>query len=211
MTTTFGFLLFPEVEELDFAGPWEMIGVWGRQFGGPEQRLTVAPTPAPVTCAKGLSVNPHVVFATCPKLDYLLVPGGVGTRKAVDDPAIVRFIAEQAATCRAVLSVCTGAFLLERAGLLGGRRATTHHSALERLRASPNLEVVEERFTRTGNVWTAAGVSAGIDLALAFIAEVAGADVASEVQLYAEWYPSSHRYGSAHTRDGAPAYAKRPV
>jgi transcriptional regulator GlxA family with amidase domain len=206
--TRFGFLLFPELEELDFAGPWEMIGSWSKHFGGPEQCLTVAEVATPVTAAKGLSLVPHAVFATCPELDYLLVPGGMGTRKQVDNPALVRFITERAATCKAVLSVCTGAFLLERAGLLAGKRATTHWASLDRLRACPGVEVVEERFTRTGNVWTSAGVSAGTDMALAFIAEVAGEEVAGQVQLYSEWYPSTRRYGSAHRNEKAPAYVR---
>jgi transcriptional regulator GlxA family with amidase domain len=206
--TCFGFVLFPELEELDFAGPWEMIGSWSKHFGGPDECLTVAEVATPVVAAKGLSLNPHAVFATCPPLDYLLVPGGIGTRTQVDNPALVRFIAERAATCKAVLSVCTGAFLLERAGLLAGKRATTHWASLDRLRACAQVDVVEERFVRTGNVWTSAGVSAGTDMALAFIADVAGDDVAGKVQLYSEWYPSTRRYGSAHRDPGAPGYVR---
>lgn len=185
-----------------------MIGSWSKHFGGPEECLTVAEVATPVTAAKGLSLNPHAVFATCPRLDYLLVPGGIGTRKQVDNAPLVRFIAEQAASCKAVLSVCTGAFLLERAGLLAGKQATTHWASLDRLRACSGVDVVEERFTRTGNVWTSAGVSAGADMALAFIAEVAGEEVAGKVQLYSEWYPSLRRYGSAHQGDGVPAYVR---
>jgi transcriptional regulator GlxA family with amidase domain len=195
--TRFGFLLFPELEELDFAGPWQMIGSWSKHFGGPDECLTVAEAPTPVIAAKGLSLNPHAVFATCPPLDYLLVPGGVGRRKQVDNPVLGGFIAEQARQCRAVLSVCTGAFLLERAGLLAGKRATTHWAALDELRGCAGVEVVEERFVRSGDVWTSAGVSAGADMALALIAEVAGEDVAGKVQLYRAWYPSSKRYRTA--------------
>lgn len=205
---TFGFLVFPDVEELDFVGPWEIVGTWGKFYGGPDTRVVVAETAAPIVCANGLSVNPHVTIDTCPALDYLLVPGGWGSRQAVDRPAFIDFIRRQAASCRAVLSVCTGAFLLERAGLLAHKQATTHWGELPKLRKLNDVEVVEERFVRTGNVWVGAGVSAGTDLALAFIASEAGEDVASQVQFFAEYYPSPKRYGRAHHDPQAPAYVK---
>lgn len=205
---TFGFLIFPEVEELDFVGPWEIVGTWGKFYGGPEQRVVIAETAAPVECANGLSVNPHVRFESCPPLDYLLVPGGRGSRREVDNPRFIEFIQRQAASCRAVLSVCTGSFLLERAGLLANKRATTHWGELPKLRKLKDLDVVEERFVRTDNVWVGAGVSAGTDLALAFIASEAGEDIASQVQFFAEYYPSPKRYGRAHEDGMAPAYIK---
>ena len=205
---TFGFLIFPEVEELDFVGPWEIVGTWGKFYGGPETRLTIAETATPIECANGLSVNPHATFESCPTLDYLLVPGGRGSRREVDNPVCIDFIRRQAAGCRAVLSVCTGSFLLERAGVLANKRATTHWGELPKLRKLKDLEVVEERFVRTENVWVGAGVSAGTDLALAFIASEAGEDVASQVQLFAEYYPSAKRYGRAHKGEQAPAYVR---
>ena len=172
---SFGFLIFPDVEELDFVGPWEIIGTWSKFYGGPKPCLVVAQSKAPITCANGLSVNPHVTFDECPPLQYLLVPGGQGSRVQVDNPVFIDFIRKQAAGCKAMLSVCTGSFLLERAGLLANKKATTHWGELGKLRKLP-LEVVEERIVRNGNVWTAAGVSSGTDLALAFIESEAGAD-----------------------------------
>ncbi len=204
-----GILVFPNVEELDFAGPWEILGMWGKYAGGPDTRLIVAETSGPVTCAKGLTVLPHVSFADCPPLDGLLVPGGEGTRREVDNPALIDFIAAQAKSCRAVLSVCTGSFLLHRAGLLSGRKATTHWGSLERLRKLGDVHVEEERFTRDGNVWTAAGVSAGIDMMLAFIAETAGEKAAGVAQFATEYYPLCRSYGDFHARPEAPAYLKR--
>ena len=206
---TFGFLIFQDVEELDFVGPWEIVGTWGKFYGGPSNRLVITEQAGPITCANGLSVNPHVTFETCPPLDYLLVPGGQGSRREVDNPVFIDFIRRQAAGCRAVLSVCTGAFLLERAGLLRNQRATTHWGELPKLKKLPNLSVTEERFVRNGNVWTGAGVSAGTDLALAFIASEAGEETAGKVQLFAEYYPAPTRYGRAHMDDQAPAYVKR--
>lgn len=206
---TFAILAFPQVEELDAIGPWEMAGMWHQVAGGPPC-LIVAEQPGPVVCAKGLSLNPHVTFDTCPPLDVLLVPGGQGTRTEVNNPRLVDFVAQQARHCKAVLSVCTGSFILQAAGLLAGRRATTHWGSLDRLRAL-GVEVVEERFVRDGNIWSSAGVSAGIDLTLAYIAEAAGEEAAAKVQFAAEYYPNGRRYGTLHSsHPGAPGYLKTP-
>lgn len=204
----FGVLVFDQVEELDFVGPWEMLTMWRQFADGPQNCLVVAQTRAAVNCAKGLSVNPHVAFAECPPLDYLLVPGGQGTRKEVNNPVLLEFVARQAANCQAVLSVCTGAFVLHAAGLLSGRKATTHWASLERLRALGDVQVVEQRFVRDGNVWTSAGVSAGTDLMLAFIASVAGEEAAGKVQFGSEYYPDTTRYGGFESHPQAPAYIK---
>jgi transcriptional regulator GlxA family with amidase domain len=206
---TFGFLIFPGLEELDLVGPWELVSLWSKALHGPEKCLMIAQTKEPVVCAKGMSLNSHVAFAECPPLDYLLVPGGEGTRQQIANEVLIRFIAEQARGCQAVLSVCTGSFLLHRAGLLAGRRATTHWSALPRLRELGGVEVVEERVVRDGNLWTAAGVSAGIDLALAFIESVAGEEVAGKVQFGAEYYPAGRFYAAFHRSPQAPAYLKK--
>ena len=205
---SFGFLIFPNVEELDFVGPWEIIGTWSKFYGGPKPCLVVAETSAPVVCSNGLSVNPHVTFDTCPQLDYLLVPGGQGSRTQVDNQAFIDFIRRQAQGAKGVLSVCTGSFLLERAGLLANKKATTHWGELPKLRKLKDLEVVEERIVQNGRVWTGAGVSAGTDLALAFIASEAGEETAGDVQFFAEYYPSGKRYGRAHLSAEAPKYLK---
>ena len=125
----------------------------------PEPRLTVSQTGDVVRGADGLQVKPDYSFAECQVLDYLLVPGGPGTRREVDNAALVAFVQKQAAGCRHVLSVCTGAFVLEAAGLLQGRKATTHWHSLGRLRSHSGVTVDEQRFVRDGNVWTAAGES----------------------------------------------------
>ena len=207
----FGIIVFDQVEELDFVGPWEMLTMWSQHAGGPETCLVVGQTGAAITCAKGLSINPHVSFADCPPLDYMLVPGGQGTRREVGNPVLLDFVARQAQRCKAVLSVCTGSFVLHAAGLLAGRKATTHWGSLERMRALGDVEVVERRFVRDQNVWTSAGVSAGTDLMLAFIAHVAGAEAAGKVQFGAEYYPSSVRYGGFENHPQAPAYVKHDL
>ena len=202
----FGILLFPGVEELDAVGPWEMATLWARQPSGPGQCLLIAQGEGPITCAKGMVLLPHASFASAPPLDVLLVPGGQGTRTEVANAELIAFIRRQSASCRAVLSVCTGAFLLHAAGLLSGRRATTHWASLDRLRALGDVEAVEERFTRSGAIWTAAGISSGLDLLLWFIAEYAGEDMAGIVQLEAEYFPASRVYGRAATSGKGSAY-----
>ncbi|ARU06967.1 thiamine biosynthesis protein ThiJ [Comamonas serinivorans] len=204
MTT--GVLLFDDVEELDFVGPWEMLTMWQQVAGGPPC-VTVSATGAPVRCAKGLSVVPQHSFATCPPLDVLLVPGGQGTRREVGNPELLAFVRQQAARAQAVLSVCTGAFVLHAAGLLSGKRATTHWASLQRLRDLGDVNVVEARWVRDGDTWTAAGVSAGMDMALAFIAATAGEAVAGKVQLAAEYYPDGVRHGGPAAHTLAPRYA----
>lgn len=205
----FGVLAFDGAEELDFIGPWEMLRVWSKYANGPESGLIVAEHARPVSCAKGLSVNPDVTFEDCPQLDWLLIPGGEGTRREVDNRVLTDFVAKQAAGAQGVLSVCTGSFVLHAAGLLSGRRATTHWGSLDRLRELGDVTVVEERYVRDGHVWTAAGVSAGIDLMLAFIADQAGEETAGKVQFYAEYYPLDRRYGDAADGPQAPAYLRK--
>jgi transcriptional regulator GlxA family with amidase domain len=204
----FGFLLFPEAEELDLVGPWEIINVWRKFNGGPEVCLTVSEAGGEIRFAKGMRIMAEYSFADCPPLDYLLIPGGQGTRREVDNTATLEFVRRQAASCKEMLSVCTGSFILEAAGLLKGREATTHWGSLERLRSLPEVTVTEKRFVRDGNIWTAAGVSAGIDLALALVADQAGEEVAGQVQLYAEYYPDARRFGKAHLDPQAPQYLK---
>ncbi|MDD4448233.1 MAG: DJ-1/PfpI family protein, partial [Methanothrix sp.] len=95
----FGFLIFPGLEELDLIGPWEMISSWSKYAAGPENCLMVAQSLDPVVCDKGMSINPHFSFSNCPTQDFLLVPGGQGTRREVDNPVLVDFVAEQAEHC----------------------------------------------------------------------------------------------------------------
>ncbi len=202
----FGFLLFPDLEELDLVGPWEMISMWCKYAAGPEKYLMIAETEEPVTCSNGMIITPHATFSNAPQFDYLLIPGGLGTRTQVKNEKLTGFVATQAQNCKAVLSVCTGSFILHAAGLLKGKKATTHWLSLNDLRSLGDVEVVEERFVIDGNVWTSSGVSAGIDLALEFIKHAAGEDIAGKVQSFAEYYPCGKMYGKFHLDSKAPSY-----
>ncbi len=201
----FGFLIYPGVEELDLVGPWEMATMWRAYAEGPEC-VTVSQTSGPMHCAKGLKIAADHSFQTCPPLDYLLVPGGVAALQEVRNEILVDFVRRQATSCQHILSVCTGSFILQAAGILKGRKAATHWKYVEALKAGGGLTVAEGRFVRDGNVWTSAGVSAGIDLTLAFIQAVAGEGTASTVQCSSEYYPDGRIYGAAHKAAPASAY-----
>lgn len=207
---TIGFLLYDNAEELDIVGPWEMFTVWSERFGGPSKCLTISKGGATVTCAKGMKLEPDCGFSDCPDLDVIIIPGGKGSRGVVADPVIMDFVRTQSDLCQAILSVCTGSFILLNAGLLDGLSATTYWSLLDELRKGNRCEVLEDRYVsnRLGQkqIWTSAGVSAGIDMSLRFISENAGEKVAGQVQFYAEYYPELKVYGEPHVRENAPKY-----
>lgn len=193
---TIGLLLFPDAEELDFVGPWEVftVSTMVRHQGGlPEGKvITIAENADPVRCAKGMRILPDHTIEDAPKLDILLVPGGQGTRKEVENGKLIDWIATVALGCTWVTSVCTGAVLLAEAGPAEGKRVTTHWSFVEDLRKHGKAsEVLENiRYVRDGNVVTAAGVSAGIDMALWLVGEIWGADHARSTQRYMEYDPA---------------------
>ncbi len=192
-----GILIFDGVAVLDFAGPFEVLsrarlepGVESRRSD--EQALfdvfTVARTAEPVTATGGLVIVPRHSFADAPRIDLLLVPGGFGTRPLLQDAETVDWIRATAAKARVTASVCTGALLLARAGLLDGRRATTHWGSFGLL-ASLGKDITidrEARFVDDG-VLTSAGVASGMDLALHVVESVFGREVADETAHYIEY------------------------
>ena len=134
-TRTLAILIFEDVEVLDFCGPFEVFSVANRFTDPPAFHVfTVAEKAGPVVTRGGLSVNPHHRLADCPQPDLLLVPGGQGTRKEMHNPALIEWIMQASMKAELVLSVCTGALLLAKAGLLDGLEATTHHGAINLLR-----------------------------------------------------------------------------
>lgn len=182
-------VLFEGAEELDFAGPWEVFTMLGEVQPGSVSVFTVAERAGLVTCAKGMQVQASYSFADAPPVDVLVIPGGRGTRREMTHESMLAFIRKTAATAEVMTSVCTGAFVFARAGLLEGRRATTHWASLEHLRKEPGVTVVEQRFVDEGPVITASGVSAGIDMALHVVGRLFGAKTARTVQKWMEYYP----------------------
>lgn len=189
-TRRVGIVVFPDVEVLDAAGPYEVFSVAGRRHGlEPFEVLLVSADGRPVEGRNRFVFTPHVSYASAPPLDILLVPGGFGTRRLMHDAETLAWVAERAATAEVVMSVCTGALVLGRAGLLDGLEATTHASALGLLReAVPDARVLDGvRLTDNGKVVTSAGVSAGIDLSLHLVARLLGAELAEEAAGYMEY------------------------
>ncbi len=182
--------LFDDVEVLDFAGPFEVFSVTGQREGdGYFNVYTVAQENQPIVARNGLSINPRYNFTNCPKPDILVVPGGYGTRPVMNNTTVIEWISRTAKECELVLSVCSGALLLAKAGLLENQKATTHHSAMEELKlAAPNTQVLEtQRVVDNGRVVLSAGVSAGIDMAFHVVQRLLGESVAEEAASYIEY------------------------
>ena len=197
-----GILIFPEVEVLDFCGPFEVLSATRLDEGrrkedpSPYEVLLVAEGRGTVTATGGLKVVPDHDLDDCPVLDMLVVPGGYGTRKAMLNKRLVAWIAERSGQASTVASVCTGSLLLARAGLLDGRRATTHWKILDEMRGLfPSVVVVDdEHVVEDGDVLTSAGISAGIDLALRVVARHHGSAVSRATARYMEYpYPEDNR------------------
>jgi transcriptional regulator GlxA family with amidase domain len=175
-----GILLFDRVEVLDFAGPYEVLSVAKDENGDPCLRVLTLATQPTVVCNGGLHVIVDATLAECPPLDALIVPGGPGAddRTPEQEESLIPFLQDRAPRAKLVASVCTGAFILGRAGLLDGRRATTHSHLLEAFRTEfPLVEAVASKVVDQGAIVTAAGVSSGIDLALYLLDKWFGPDV----------------------------------
>ncbi|HYL80226.1 MAG TPA: DJ-1/PfpI family protein [Candidatus Acidoferrum sp.] len=197
-----GILIFPEVEVLDFCGPFEVFSVTRlneerrREEPSPFEVLLLAEHWSPVVTTGGMRVMPDAILDNCPPLDILVVPGGWGTRKEMGNSRLVGWIAERARQVEVLTSVCTGALLLGKAGSLDGRRATTHWRSLDLLRQLFPAVAVEEklRVVDEGRIVTSAGISAGIDLALTIVARYHGESVAHATARHMEYpFPEDNR------------------
>jgi len=190
MGITTGVLLFDDAEELDFAGPWEVFTMAARKEQG-DRVVTIAQGPGPVRCAKGLRVLPDHGFADAPRLDILVVPGGQGTRREIDNPILIDWLRKTGERCRFTTSVCTGSLLLLGAGIARGKRITTHWAFVEALRQRGGATVVEGvRYVRDGDLVTAAGVSAGIDMSLWLVGQLYDVTHARNVQRMMQYDPA---------------------
>lgn len=187
--STIGILLFPEAEELDVVGPWEVLAA-AASLNGLDRVLLLGETLAPARCAKGMVLVPDTRWDEAPPLDVVLVPGGDGRRAQMKNPAMLDFLRRVAPGCRWVTSVCTGSFVLAAAGLVDGRQVTTHWSRLDELRGWPVTVRDDVRWVVDGNVVTAAGVSAGIDMALWLVGQLHGPEFARQVQRYIQYDPA---------------------
>jgi transcriptional regulator GlxA family with amidase domain len=182
--------IFDEVEVLDFAGPLEVFAVADKLQGGETFNVfTVAETPGTVRADHGLKVVPNYTLENCAAPDVLIIPGGIGTRPLLGKPALLEWLRVKTKRAELVMSVCTGALLLAKAGLLDGQRVTTHHSALDLLRdLAPGATVdPSARFHDNGKIVTAAGISAGIDCSLHVVSRLLGETAATATAEHMEY------------------------
>ncbi|MFL5398750.1 MAG: DJ-1/PfpI family protein [Myxococcales bacterium] len=194
--TTIGIVVFDDAEELDFVGPWEVFCSAGMMIergeapgAQPLKAVLIAEKAGPVRCAKGMRVLPDATFADAPPLDLVLVPGGMGTRREANNQGMLAWLREIAPRCRFVTSVCTGALLLHEAGISRGRRVATHFNFVEQLRARGANVLTNVRYVEDGNLISAAGVSAGIDMSLWLVGQLVDAKFARKVQRWIEYDP----------------------
>ena len=191
-------LIFDDVEVLDFCGPFEVFSVTGRRDNlNPFNVYTVAETMQPIMARNQLSVNPSYTIQDCPQPDILVVPGGLGTRKEMHNSILIDWIRSVSQKAELILSVCTGALLLAKAGLLEGLAATTHHGAIKLLEeVAPHTTIqANKRIIDNGGIVVSAGISAGIDMSLYVVVKLLGKEQALETAKYMEydWNPDPDR------------------
>jgi transcriptional regulator GlxA family with amidase domain len=187
-----GIALFDGAEELDWAGPWEVLAAWATQWPDDGVEVfTVARAEGAVTCAKGLRVLPDRTWSSAGKIDVLVYPGGMGTRRELRDEAVIGWLRDLRDGGTLMTSVCTGALVFAAAGFLRGRPATTYWAQLDLLaELEPTVELrPDDRFVDSGDVVTAAGVSAGIDMALQLVARLHSRERARDVRRSIQYDP----------------------
>lgn len=181
-----GVLVFDGVEELDFVGPWEVLSYANKIRPGSLQ-MHLLGTHSPIRAFNNLRVLPDLTLEECPQLDILVLPGGKGRLQEMRNPTILQFIREQYDGLSWLTSVCTGSFFLAEAGLLQGKRATTHGTALEELATYPGISVQQERIVQDGKIICAAGVASGLDLGLHLLEILFGSELAEQVATNIEY------------------------
>jgi cyclohexyl-isocyanide hydratase len=199
-----GLLIFPDLTQLDMTGPYEVLARLPNT-----KVLLVAHTMAPVKTDRGMQIVPSITFAQCPQLDLVMVPGGPGQQQLMEDALVIEFLQRQARGAKYVTSVCTGSLVLGAAGLLKGKRATSHWAAIDHLKLLGAIPV-SEKVVIDGNVITGAGVTSGIDFALTVAATLEGEEIARSIQLQIEYDPAPpFNSGSPKTASAATVHAIR--
>lgn len=196
-----GIVVFDDIEVLDFCGPFEVFSVTRldeetrREDPSPFEVFLVGQEGHPITTSGGMKVIPDYTFQNCPKLHILVIPGGWGTRREMNNAVMLDWIRHRASEVETLTSVCTGSMLLGFAGLLDGHRATTHFRSLDWMRDSfPNVTVEHEKHVvEDGSLLTSAGISAGIDMALTVVTRYFGAPIARATAKHMEYpYPENN-------------------
>lgn len=206
MNSKLGIIIYPDAQPMDIIGPWEVFATWKNILNAPLEMYLVSENGESVACVNSITLNAHSDFTHCPQLDYLIIPGGPGRITQTNNSVLLKFIQQQAASSKYILSVCTGAFILAKTGILQNEFITTYWRALPELLALQNVHVKEQRIVKSGKIWASGGISSGIDLALEVIADVAGKDTAGKVQLLFEYFPEGKVFTSISTMNELPAY-----
>lgn len=188
MSITYGLFIYNKVASLDFIGPYETFTV-SRYCKQDNRVVTVAESRDPVRCLGGLEVTPDYCINTAPPIDVLVVPGAEDVSNISDE--VIEWIKQQNTHGLYTTSVCTGALILQRAGLLAGRKATTHWMLLEALENDPTIEVLaDERYVQDGNIVTSQGISAGIDMALWLLGQIHSPEHSRQVAKFLQYEPA---------------------
>lgn len=206
------FLAYPKIQPLDLVGPWEVCGIW-QALNNKVTMDIVAETLEPIQCDNRLALMPQKTFQTARQADFTFIPGGSGRFSQKDNTACLEFIRTQVACNQITLSVCTGAFLLAHLELLNDREVTTYWRAIPEFKDTyPHIKICEKRIVKSGDIWSAGGISSGIDIALALIEEVDGKKRAGETQLMFEYFPLVEKsYASSNDLDNLPHYSGHSV
>jgi len=188
-----GIFIFENVEVLDFCGPLEVFSSANKIMdGNPLDIFTFSERRESIEASSPLSVEPDYDLDHVPAMEYLLVPGGIGTRSLLESDYIIEWLAEEGPKTELLMSVCTGSLLLAEAGLLDGKQATTHHEAIDQLKqVGPDVNVKEnQRFVDNGDIICSAGVASGIDMSLYVVKQLFGEEILEQTRIRME-YPAS--------------------
>ena len=206
-----GILIYPHVQPLDAIGPWEVFSIWQKILAPSVELVLVSECGGLVECDSSIVLQAHVDFSGCDNLDCLIVPGGIGRIEQIHNVRLIEFIQRQSKTCQILASVCTGAFLLAQAGVLKGQVVTSYWRSIKELTESFEVQIVEQRVVKSGKIWTAGGVTSGIDLALELINEVAGKDSMDKVRLLLEYFPTSAHNCQLDLANDLPNYGSNQI
>lgn len=206
MKSTIGIVIYENVQPMDVIGPWEVLSFWKNILNAPINLYLISENGSYVQCANDIILKAHLDFNNAPQLDFLMIPGGQGRVVQAGNEKYISFIKKQAQNAKYIISICTGMFLLHKAGVLKNKSTTTYWRALPELKSFLDVHLVEERIVKDHNIWSSGGVSSGIDLAFELIAEIGGKEAAGKVQLLFEYFPRDKVFASIHTVDQLPPY-----
>jgi transcriptional regulator GlxA family with amidase domain len=203
-----GVLIYDKVQPLDAIGPWEVFAIW-QKLNPSVSLCLISELGTYVECDSEIILKSHCSFADCEPLDYLIVPGGLGRLEQANNQQLIDFIKQQHQSCKLMLSVCTGAFLLAKAGLLKHHSATTYWRAIKELAEDKTIKMVPQRIVKSGKIWTAGGVSSGIDLAIELVKEISGPSDKDKLRLMLEYFPPSSTTCNLSLANELPAYGNK--